>query len=493
MKIVELILDDENENFVEAISVVEHPAIEEDFVALKDQKQFNFAKQDEEKRLLVGAILTPNKPIFRRNNDEDYYIYFNRDTVRQASQLYLKKGFQASATLEHQQNVSGLTLVESWIVEDPKMDKTNLYGMDLPKGTWAGAIKVDNDDICDNFVKTGKVKGFSIEGYFVDRADAKQKETDEDLANEMLNELKQALEGVELETFNDYPEAAVNNAKRAIKYKEENGSDCGTGVGWTRAGQLARKENISRSTIARMASFKRHQQNKDVPYDEGCGGLMWDAWGGSAGVEWAIKKLKQIDKEKLEYIEVDENYAIINDRLAYATKEQAEKIAEDIGCEGHHVHIENDKEWFMPCKQHALAEIGPRGGVKRSKKAPASDTPNKNPKGEGTAKGDASTARGAKVSKQDEATLQKKVDDFNKRYKDKLGYGATLGQLKSVFQRGLGAFNTSHSPTVKSASQWAFARTNAYLYLLKNGRPQNAKYTTDYDLLPKKHPKSTKN
>ena len=230
-----------------------------------------------------------------------------------------------------------------------------------------------------------------------------------------------------------------------------------------------------------------------MPYDEGCGGLMWDAWGGSAGVEWAIKKLKQIDKEKLEYIEVDENYAIINDRLAYATKEQAEKIAEDIGCEGHHVHIENDKEWFMPCKQHALAEIGPRGGVRRSKKAPASGTPNKNPKGEGTAKGDASTARGAKVSKQDEATLQKKVDDFNKRYKEKLGYGATLGQLKSVFQRGLGAFNTSHSPTVKSASQWAFARTNAYLYLLKNGRPQNPKYTTDYDLLPKKHPKSTKN
>ena len=83
------------------------------------------------------------------------------------------------------------------------------------------------------------------------------------------------------ETYNDYPKAATNNAKRAIKWKEENGTTCGTRVGWTRAGQLARRENISRDTIARMASFKRHQQHKDVPYSEGCSGLMWDAWGGT--------------------------------------------------------------------------------------------------------------------------------------------------------------------------------------------------------------------
>jgi hypothetical protein len=102
---------------------------------------------------------------------------------------------------------------------------------------------------------------------------------------------------IELQTYNDYPKGATNNAKRAIAYKEKNGSDCGTKVGWTRASQLSEKKNISRDTIARMASFKRHQQNKDVPYTEGCGGLMWDAWGGSAGINWAINKLKQIDKK----------------------------------------------------------------------------------------------------------------------------------------------------------------------------------------------------
>ena len=102
---------------------------------------------------------------------------------------------------------------------------------------------------------------------------------------------------IELESYSDYPQAATNNAKRARKYKEENGSSCGTRVGWTRSAQLADRKPISRDTIARMASFKRHQQYKDVPYSEGCGGIMYDAWGGSSGVNWAINKLKQIDKK----------------------------------------------------------------------------------------------------------------------------------------------------------------------------------------------------
>lgn len=111
-----------------------------------------------------------------------------------------------------------------------------------------------------------------------------------------LPEPKQELVNTEnAETYNDYPESATNNAKKALAYKAENGSDCGTQVGWTRANQLANKERLSRDTIARMASFKRHQQHKDVPYSEGCGGLMWDCWGGTSGIEWAISKLKQID------------------------------------------------------------------------------------------------------------------------------------------------------------------------------------------------------
>jgi len=113
---------------------------------------------------------------------------------------------------------------------------------------------------------------------------------------EFYNDLKTYLKE-ELESYTDYPQSASNNAKRAIEWKEKNGSNCGTRVGWTRARQLADRKPISRDTIARMASFKRHQQHKDVPYSEGCGGLMWHAWGGTSGIEWAINKLKQIDNK----------------------------------------------------------------------------------------------------------------------------------------------------------------------------------------------------
>lgn len=140
----------------------------------------------------------------------------------------------------------------------------------------------------------------------------------------------------------------------------------------------------------------------------------------------------------------------------------------------------------------AFAEIGPRGGIKKSPKAPKSGTPNTDPKGEGTAKGKASGKRGAVVSAAQEKTLQKKVDDFNEKDSNTKNGRATLGALKSVFQRGLGAYNTSHSPNVSSAEQWAYARVNAFLYLVKNGRPENPKYDTDFDLLPKDHPKAEK-
>ena len=98
------------------------------------------------------------------------------------------------------------------------------------------------------------------------------------------------------ESYTDYPEGAVNNAKRALEYADKNGwGSCGTAVGKARANQLANKEPISRDTIARMTSFKRHQQYKDIPYTKGCGGLMWDSWGGDSGINWAITKLKEID------------------------------------------------------------------------------------------------------------------------------------------------------------------------------------------------------
>ena len=368
MKTIELYIDEENEfSGIEAISVVENPAIEEDFIALKKQ-QVQLAEVDKEKRILMGAALIPNKKIYRTNGEDEYNIFFSEDTVRKASELFLSRGKQNNSTLEHDVKLNGLSVVESWIIEDKKKDKSRKYGFDLPVGTWMVSVKVNNDEIWNDFVKEGKVKGFSIEGFFADKLDERPRESVEEDFDEMealskLYEMEEAFldsQEVELESYNDYPQGAVNNAKRALKYKEENGSSCGTSVGWRRASQLANKQKITRSTIARMASFKRHQQNKDVPYSEGCGGIMWDAWGGSAGVNWAISKLKSIDKKVNNsvttlYSEViNDDYAIIDDRLAYSSEEKALEMAKDIGCELIHEHEYEGKMWYMPCESHSV-------------------------------------------------------------------------------------------------------------------------------------------
>tara|TARA_Y100000114_G_scaffold91294_1_gene84800 strand:+ start:3650 stop:5254 length:1605 start_codon:yes stop_codon:yes gene_type:complete len=533
MRIVELILDENELSGIEAISIVENPAIEEEFIALKKQEVVYLAEADKEKKILVGALLVPNKPIYRKKDDDEYYIYFSKDTVRKASEIYLQKGNQNNATLEHQYSLKGLTLVESWIVEDTKFDKSRKYGLDVPVGTWMGTIKVNNEQIWEEFIKTGKVKGFSIEGYFADKAQIKKEDKlskyEEDEAQELLSEIKGILRNnlnkgyhVTLESYDDYPEAVRNNAKRGIELNKKVKNKCATDVGKIRAQQLAKGKPISENTIKRMYSFLSRAEEYYKPEDnEACGTISYLLWGGKAGKRYAEAKLKELGKLDLYSQKVNDDFAIILDRLAYASKDMAVKIAKDIGCEGIHEHEYEGQVWFMPCEKHALGEeefrkykcpegyvkdykkhkcvkkdklakIGKRGGIIKSPKAPASDTPNPNPKGKGTAKGTAKDSRSAKVSQRDEKALQKKADDFNERYKKKLGYGVTVGQLRAVFQRGLGAFNTSRSPRIKSPSAWAQARVNAYLYLVKNGRPQNPKYVTDNDLLPSKHPKSTK-
>jgi hypothetical protein len=196
-------------------------------------------------------LLIPNKPIFRQTEGEEYYIFFSRDTIKKASQKFLQNGNQSKSTLEHSETLEGLTLVESWLVEDVEKDKSRLYNLDVPVGTWMGAVKVDNDEIWNQYVKEGKVKGFSIEGYFAD--------------------------------------------------KYEQPQDKGI------------KEDMS---------IEHHSQE-------------------------LLEKIVSL------FEKVNDDMAIIDDRLAYSTMEKAEEMAKAIGCEGHHVHDYEGKQWFMPCKSHA--------------------------------------------------------------------------------------------------------------------------------------------
>ena len=370
MRIVELILDEDQEIGIEAISVVENPAIEEDFIALKSQ-EFKLAEVDKEKRILMGALLIPNKPIYRRNGEDEYYIYFSKDTVLKASQMYLMQGKQNNSTLEHQYELNGLSLVESWLVEDKVHDKSVKYGMDLPLGTWVGAVKVNNDQIWNEFVKTGKVKGFSIEGYFADKMERPKESIKDELAKieeaeaeYLLSQVKAIIKSdkrykggkkTTLESYTDYPDAVKNNAKRGIDLNKKVNNKCATEVGKIRAQQLAQGKPISEETIKRMYSYlSRAEEYYDESDKEACGTISYLLWGGKAGKRWAESKLKELGVLELASEVINDSMAIIDDRLAYATKELAIKAAQDIGCDKYHTHEFEGKTWFMPCEQHNL-------------------------------------------------------------------------------------------------------------------------------------------
>ena len=314
MRIVELILDEESELGIEAISVVENPAIEEDFVALKSQ-EFKLAEIDGERRILMGALLIPNKPIYRRNGEDEYYIYFSKDTVLKASQMYLMNSKQNNSTLEHQHQLEGLSLVESWIVEDKVHDKSVKYGMDLPLGSWVGSVKVNNDQIWNEFVKTGKVKGFSIEGYFADKMERPNDQTikdelaqiEEEEAEYLLGEIKAIIKNdkrvkggkkMVLESYSDYPSSVSNNAKRGLELNEAVNNKCATQVGKVRAQQLAQGKPISKETIKRMYSYLSRAEAYYKPEDkEACGTISFLLWGGKSAKTWAEAKLKQLEND----------------------------------------------------------------------------------------------------------------------------------------------------------------------------------------------------
>lgn len=193
MRIVELIIDDKEDlNGIEAVSIVEFPAIESNFIALN--QQLELAKVDDEKRILMGAALIPNKNIYRRNGKDEYYIFFSDETVRKASELFLMNSNQNNATLEHDKKLKDLSVVESWIVEDTEMDKSKKYGLNAPVGTWMVSMKVNNDAIWNDFVKTGKVKGFSIEGYFTDKLEMSLQLEKE---NEIIEKIKSIITNAE--------------------------------------------------------------------------------------------------------------------------------------------------------------------------------------------------------------------------------------------------------------------------------------------------------
>ena len=316
-----------------AISLVSEPAIEELFVYMssKNFQMIQLAEVSNEKRILIGPVLIPNKEIPRIDDEtgEEYAIIFSPDVVERAAQLFLQQQKNNNATLEHTAELDDISVVESWLIEDSLKDKSQIYNMTYPKGTWMVKMKINNDSVWEDYVKTGKVRGFSLEGMFGHKLVEASKTVednasillkmasiaDTEFAEEMLAQIKGIIrkdlrykdgKTLELESYSDYPDAVKNAAKRGIELNEKVNNKCATSVGKIRAQQLAQGKPISIQTIKRMYAYTSRAREFYNPDDTmACGTISYLLWGGDPANRWSASKLKELGLFNLSKQEFD--------------------------------------------------------------------------------------------------------------------------------------------------------------------------------------------
>lgn len=247
MKIIELTLEDVPDAGITAISLVKRPAIEKNFIKfnsndldLFSKKEYKFEVIDEEKRILLGPIMIPNKQIYRVHPEtgEEFFVYFTETTIRRLAEKYLLEGKLTNSTLEHEQTLNGVSIVENWIVEDPEKDKSNLYGFSLPVGSWCVSMKILNDDIWQK-VKNEELLGFSVEGIFNNEI-IKQSKNMENLVNEItskLNEMFDIKPKKEPQKFNEVAATAVIDESPVTIEYEGDSLEAGTALYYEVEGQ----------------------------------------------------------------------------------------------------------------------------------------------------------------------------------------------------------------------------------------------------------------
>ncbi len=351
LPVYEILIDDEDETGIRYLSIVQDPAIEMKGMYFNDVevKEFRFFASKEQQKI-VGPALIPYKKIYRVDEDGEYFVMFTPETIEKMVRKFNSTGSNRRINFDHTNQIIDGYIEQNWIVEDTMYDKSRMYGYELPKKSWFVEVKIDDTNFWNTFVKEDGFFSFSIEGilgqrlvamathmdFYIDALtegeimelynefviEPKSGESEDEFIgrcianeinagyendqaaaicyskwNEMGSDKKKAKKLAE--SYTDYPQAASENAKIALRWVDENGwGDCGTAVGKIRANQLANREPISRDTIARMAAFARHLQWEDKQLGDGCGKLMLYAWGGREGIEYAQRKLKEIDEEK---------------------------------------------------------------------------------------------------------------------------------------------------------------------------------------------------
>jgi len=209
MDTYKVMFNEEDNEGVYAVSLVSDPAIGVQFITLSQQKEIKLATINEEQRILLGAVLIPNQPIYRNQDGHEFNIVFPAETIKQVQQNFSRQGYQNNSTIEHSgTQIEDVTFVETWIKEDEVHDKSTMYGFNEPVGTWFAAMKVNNDEIWNDYVKTGKVKGFSIDGVF-DLEQVNLKSEYSMNLNEIVNAIKDGFASVKLSSETEQVEVAM--------------------------------------------------------------------------------------------------------------------------------------------------------------------------------------------------------------------------------------------------------------------------------------------
>ena len=169
-KLFEMFLEDDNEDGLYALSMVDKPAMKATWVTLKEEhKIVLFKTVSEDKRVVLGAALIPEMPVYRDwytpDGEKGLDIFFSEDTIRKSHELVMRKGLN-TFTMGHGKTVPNVHLLEIWMIEDPEKDKQAVYGLSHPKGTMMVGLKINNDEVWTDYIKTGDLNGFSIEGLF---------------------------------------------------------------------------------------------------------------------------------------------------------------------------------------------------------------------------------------------------------------------------------------------------------------------------------------
>lgn len=162
--VYELLIDENGDAFVDAIALVDSPAIESDFIAFSNEKEKIKFELNDEKMELIGAAMIPNQYIYRNDGKKEYYVYFKKETIREIAQVYMKRGFQANLNLDHSDTDAKSYVYQSYIV-DSTMGMNSPKNLDLADGSWVVGVKVTDKQVWAD-IKEGKRKGFSVEGIF---------------------------------------------------------------------------------------------------------------------------------------------------------------------------------------------------------------------------------------------------------------------------------------------------------------------------------------